>query len=102
MAAQLAAFDKAVRTFVDIKTCEGLAIVNFFEPEERLPCLLSAAIASAAGSRSAVPTAPVVDPLMYWLLRRWLTARYQEAVAAFMEDCCTFHELVTAHSRLKW
>jgi hypothetical protein len=78
MELQLAAFDRSVRCFADVKTSEGLAIVTHFEPEEKQPCAVGNAVAAALVPlvTSAVNTRPI-DPLMYWLYRRWLTGRRQ-------------------------
>jgi uncharacterized protein YerC len=86
---------------------QGIAIVTSFEPEERGQCVVADAVAGGAACASSAVQAPDelahnYDTLLYFFLRRWLTSRKQEAVAAFLEDCLTLHELSTAHSRLKW
>jgi hypothetical protein len=45
---------------------------------------------------------PPMDVLQYFWLRRWLTGRGQEAVAAALEDCVAFLTIRAPASRLKW
>ena len=118
-----AAFDRAVHAFTDIKTGEGIGVITHWEIEDTGSCGLQAALATldAAALSRAAPQS--IDTIAYYLLRRWLVAvrhpsrsnaalrrcdlppplqRGLEALAAFLEDCTTFHTLTTTHSRLKW
>jgi hypothetical protein len=42
------------------------------------------------------------DAVSYIQLRRYLCRSGEEAVAAFLEDVCTYHDLRAPGSRLKW
>ena len=67
----LASFDSAVRSFTDIKTGEGIAVVTHWEAEERGPCALQTALAFARGH--AAQAKQQTDELLYYMLRCWLT-----------------------------
>ena len=40
--------------------------------------------------------------LTWFLIAPCVVQRGHEAVAAYMEDCVTMHELTTPHARLRW
>jgi hypothetical protein len=103
---------EAVRQFVSMKATDGFGVTSTHDDADMVAtrgkgALLAAAQAAASMALPLAPGADMpatwqTDLFLYYMLRRYLTARGLEPLPALLEDVETYRALPAGASRHKW